>query len=407
MDSGETYPMGSTGKAPAHVALTSDGMAVRVIDQTLLPNELSVVEVTDAEACYDAITRLVVRGAPTIGVFAGFAIAMLAQGMAAGRANAFAPGDAKAVQDVLATGRVHAAANSGYWDSPCAPEGLCRFEVMSPAFVSSLQHLSDYLESSRPTAVNLHGACVRMMDTARLVVGKPVAEALEVLRMEAESLMRDEARTCDRISELGLGLLEDGMGIITHCNAGPLATCGHGTALGPILLGHERGMSFRVFADETRPLLQGARITAFELSQAGVDVTLICDNMASIVMRQGWVQACMVGCDRVAANGDVANKIGTSNLAIVAKHYGVPFYVMCPTSTIDYECPTGEDIPIEVRSDDEITTMFYERPMAPAGVACYNPGFDITDNALITAIVTERGICCAPYDESFAAIRQR
>lgn len=361
---------------PAPVELTSDGEAVRIVDQTLLPNELRLVDLFTLEACYDAIVRLAVRGAPTIGVFAGFALSMLARGIAVGRVDAYAPGD-----------------------------GGASFEAVTPVFLNSLQRASDYLESSRPTAVNLHWACARMMTVARSLEGHPMPVVLDSLRREAQAIAQGEAATCDRISELGLSLLEDGMGIITHCNAGPLATCGHGTALGPILLGRERGMSFHVFSDETRPLLQGARLTTYELSHAGVDVTLICDNMASIVMKQGWVQACLVGCDRVAANGDAANKVGTSGLAIVAKHYNVPFYVMCPTSTLDHDCVTGDDIPIELRNGDELKTMFYERPMAPADVPCYNPSFDVTDHALITAIVTELGICYPPYVESLAAIR--
>ena len=163
-------------------------------------------------------------------------------------------------------------------------------------------------------------------------------------------------------------------------------------------------MRFRVFADETRPLLQGARLTAYELHQAGVDVTLICDNMASTVMKNGWVQACLVGCDRVAANGDAANKIGTSGVAILARHYGIPFYVLGPTSTIDMDCPSGADIPIELRDPEEISTLWYKTPMAPQGVRCYNPAFDVTDSSLITAIVTERGVCRPPYRESLAAL---
>ena len=192
--------------------------------------------------------------------------------------------------------------------------------------------------------------------------------------------------------------------MLTHCNAGPLAASGLGTALGPILLGHEQGVRLRVFADETRPLLQGARLTAWELQRAGVDVTLICDNMAGVVMQKGWVQACLVGCDRVAANGDTANKIGTASLAVLARHYGVPFYVLGPTSTIDLTCPSGEHIPIEERPGDEIRSLWYREDMAPAGVACYNPAFDVTDHALITAIVTDRGICRPPYHESLAAL---
>lgn len=211
---------------------------------------------------------------------------------------------------------------------------------------------------------------------------------------------------CKAISEHGLTLIKDGDGVLTHCNAGPLATSQYGTALGPLLLGRERGMSFRVFADETRPLLQGARLTSYELHKAGVDVTLICDNMASMVMKNGWINACFVGCDRVAANGDAANKIGTSGVAILAKHYGVPFYVLGPTSTIDLSCPTGGDIKIELRDPEEIKSKFYAQPMAPAGVKCYNPAFDVTDHTLIAGIVTEKGVCRPPYTESLAALFQ-
>ena len=209
---------------------------------------------------------------------------------------------------------------------------------------------------------------------------------------------------CRAISEHGLTLLKNGDGVLTHCNAGPLATSRYGTALGPLLLGHERGMSLRVFADETRPLLQGARLTAYELHEAGMDVTLICDGMASMVMKNGWVDACFVGCDRVAANGDTANKIGTSGVAILAKHYGIPFYVLGPTSTIDLSCPTGDEIEIELRDPEEIRSKFYVQPMAPAGVECYNPAFDVTANELIAGIVTEKGICRPPYARSLAAL---
>ena len=188
--------------------------------------------------------------------------------------------------------------------------------------------------------------------------------------------------------------------MLTHCNAGPLATSRYGTGQGPLFLAKEWGMDIRVFADETRPLLQGARLTSFELYNAGVDVTLICDSMASIVMKNGWVQCCMVGCDRVAANGDTANKIGTSGIAILAKHYGIPFYVLGPTSTIDMSCTTGEDINIELRDGEEIRSRFFAEPVALPDVKCYNPAFDVTDNSLISAIITEKGICRPPYSES-------
>ena len=227
---------------------------------------------------------------------------------------------------------------------------------------------------------------------------------LEALYREAVAIHEDDIAKCTAISEYGLSLLKDGDGVLTHCNAGPLATTRYGTGQGPFYLAAERGMNIRVFADETRPLLQGARLTSYELYRAGVDVTLICDNMASMVMKNGWVQACFVGCDRVAANGDAANKIGTSGVAILAKHYGIPFYVLGPTSTIDMHCPTGADIPVELRDPEEIKNMWYEKPMALPGVKCYNPAFDVTDHSLIAGIVTEKGICRAPYTESLAAL---
>lgn len=197
---------------------------------------------------------------------------------------------------------------------------------------------------------------------------------------------------CRRIGEYGLALLHDGDGILTHCNAGQLATSRYGTALAPIHLGRERGMQFRVFADETRPLLQGARLTAFELMADGVDTTLICDNMVSQVMQNGWIQAVLVGCDRVAANGDACNKIGTSGVAILARHYGIPFYVLGPTSTVDMRLASGAEIPIEQRPAEEVTEMWYRERMAPRGVKVYNPAFDVTDHRLIAGIVTEYGV---------------
>jgi len=223
---------------------------------------------------------------------------------------------------------------------------------------------------------------------------------LDALYERAVVIHEDDIAKCRAISEYGLSLLKEGDGVLTHCNAGPLATSRYGTAQGPFLLAAERGMHIRVFADETRPLLQGARLTSYELQRAGVDVTLICDNMASIVMKNGWVQACFVGCDRVAANGDTANKIGTSGVAILAKHYGIPVYVLGPTSTIDMACPDGDHIPIEERDGEEIKTMWYEKPMALPEVKCYNPAFDVTDHELIAGIVTEKGICRPPYTKS-------
>ena len=329
-----------------------------IIDQTLLPNEEKEICLETAEQMYDAIKKLRIRGAPAIGVCAGYCMYVLARGI------------------------------SG--------EGA--------AFYAELEKAGRYLDSSRPTAVNLHWAIEKQLETAQAHLAAGRAAVLEALYREAVAIHEDDIAKCTAISEYGLSLLKDGDGVLTHCNAGPLATTRYGTGQGPFYLAAERGMNIRVFADETRPLLQGARLTSYELYRAGVDVTLICDNMASMVMKNGWVQACFVGCDRVAANGDAANKIGTSGVAILAKHYGIPFYVLGPTSTIDMHCPTGADIPVELRDPEEIKNMWYEKPMALPGVKCYNPAFDVTDHSLIAGIVTEKGICRAPYTESLAAL---
>ena len=337
------------------VHLSEDGRSVAILDQTQLPNRELWLELQTAEAIYDAIKRLAVRGAPAIGICAGYAMYVLAL-------------------------REEAADYS--------------------AFLAGMERTGDYLISSRPTAVNLSWAVRRMLGVVRGAEGRPVAEILELLRRECLAIHDEDIQMCYRISEYGLSLVKPGDGILTHCNAGPLATSKYGTAIGPVLLGKERGIDFRLFSDETRPLLQGARLTSYELQRAGVDVTLICDNMASIVMKNGWVQACFVGCDRIAANGDFANKIGTSGVAILAKHYGIPFYTLGPSSTIDMSCPTGADIRIEQRDGDEIKTMWYREPMALPEVKCYNPAFDVTDHELLTAIVTDRGVVYPPFDQN-------
>lgn len=330
-----------------------------ILDQTLLPNEEKEIELATAENMYDAIKKLKVRGAPAIGICAAYCLYVLS---------------------------LQIDARDG------------------SAFCDALEKQAAYLNSSRPTAVNLSWALRRMCEKARENVDKPVAKIQEKLIFEARAIHGSDIEMCKRIAELGLTLVKDGDGILTHCNAGPLATSRYGTALGPILLGTQKGMKFHVYADETRPLLQGARLTTYELYNAGVDVTLICDNMANTVMKNGWIQAIFVGCDRVAANGDVANKIGTCGVAVLAKHYGVPFYVLGPTSTIDMNCPSGDDIKIEQRDPDEIKTMFFEKPMALPGVKCFNPAFDVTNHELITGIVTQKGICRPPYTESLAAL---
>ena len=227
-----------------------------------------------------------------------------------------------------------------------------------------------------------------------------------MLKEECTAIQKEDIWVCKKIGEYGLTLVKPGDGILTHCNAGQLATSKYGTATAPVYLGEERGYHFHVFADETRPLLQGARLTSFELHAAGVDVTLICDNMASSVMKRGWIQAVFVGCDRVAANGDVANKIGTSGVAILAKHYQIPMYVCAPTSTIDLNTEDGEHICIEERPGEEITHLWYENPMGPEDICTYNPCFDVTDHELVTAIITENGIAYPPYSESLADVKR-
>ena len=233
---------------------------------------------------------------------------------------------------------------------------------------------------------------------------KSVAQIKEMLHAECEAIKDEDVAMCRAIGEYALSLIKDGDGILTHCNAGQLATSKYGTALSPIHLGREKGMNFRVYTDETRPLLQGARLSAFEMVADGVDTTVICDNMASQVMKNGWVNAVFVGCDRVAANGDACNKIGTSGVAILAKHYGIPFYVLGPTSTIDMSIASGDDIVIEQRPAHEVTEMWYKQRMAPEGVKVYNPAFDVTEAELITAFITERGILRPPFGPAFAQL---
>ena len=264
----------------------------------------------------------------------------------------------------------------------------------------------EYLISSRPTAVNLSWAVGRMLAVLDGASGKSVDEVIALLREEAYAIQIEDIEMCRKIAEYGLSLLKPGDTFLTHCNAGPLATSKYGTAIGPAFLAKERGIDIKVFSDETRPLLQGARLTSYELQKAGIDVTLICDNMASIVMKNGWIQACFVGCDRIAANGDFANKIGTSGVAILAKHYGIPFYTLGPRSTIDMNCPTGADIKIEQRNPNEIKEMWYKEPMALPEVKCYNPAFDVTDHELLTAIVTDKGIVYPPFDVNLKKIME-
>lgn len=342
-----------------NVRLSDDGRAVRILDQSLLPNETVYLELQTPEELYEAIATLRVRGAPAIGIFAGYALYVLA----------------------LQT------KTENYAD-----------------FLAECQKNRDYLNSSRPTAVNLRHMLDRVLAVVRSMPCADIAAIQDAMGQMAKAIHEEDIAMCTAISEYGLSLVKAGDGILTHCNAGPLATSRYGTGLGPLFLAQERGIPLHAFCDETRPLLQGARLTAYELQRAGIDCTLICDNMASLVMKQGKINACFVGCDRVARNGDTANKIGTSGVAILAKHYGIPFYVLGPSSTIDFTCPDGDHIPIELRDGAEIKEKFFAKPSSLPEVKCYNPAFDVTDHTLITAIVTEKGICYPPFDESFAKL---
>lgn len=331
-----------------------------ILDQTLLPGREEYIEIKRREDIWDAIRNLKVRGAPAIGIAAAYGLAVTTTAEA---------GNA----DIETFGRL-------------------------------LRENAAYLAEARPTAVNLSWALKRMLRAYEQAAPENSFEAGAILIAEAERIRREDEEACYAMGEYGLSLLRPGMGILTHCNAGTIATARYGTCLAPVYLGQKRGYGFRVYADETRPLLQGARLTSWELDRAGVDVTLICDDMASIVMKKGWIDAVAVGCDRMAANGDGANKIGTSGVAILAHEYGIPFYMFVPSSTIDLATPTGEGIPIELRDGAEIKEMWYREPMAPAGVKTYDPAFDITEAKYITAVITEKGIVRPPYEEGLRRI---
>lgn len=325
-----------------------------LLDQTILPNEISYVECKTTEDVFSAIRTMIVRGAPAIGVSAGY-------------------------------GMVFAARE-------------CRSEDYD-TFIKKYEEKANYLNDSRPTAVNLMWAVNRMLQKARTLGDKSMDEILEILQQEAELIHKEDVEINRAIGSNLLSLLKPGDTVLTHCNAGALATSEYGTALSVFYMAQEKGIPLKVYADETRPRLQGARLTAFELFHAGVDVTLISDNMAAVVMSQGKIDAIIVGCDRIAANGDTANKVGTYNVSILAKEFGIPMYIAAPTPTIDMDCPTGADIPIEERDGDEITVVNGVR-IAPEGIKTYNPSFDVTPGAHIAAIVTEKGIARAPFTES-------
>jgi len=335
------------------------GDTLEMIDQTLLPQELVILRCSEPSEVYTAIRRLAVRGAPAIGVAGAYGVLLGARQALSGNANRLR---------------------------------------------QTTETTAAYLESARPTAVNLAWATRRM---ARAAAADDVTAAELYARLEREArAIEDEDREANRrMGSFGAELLRDGDTVLTHCNAGALATVDYGTALGVVYAAHDQGKRISVYVDETRPLLQGARLTAWELQQAGIPATLICDNMAAAVMSRGRISCVIVGADRIAANGDVANKIGTLGLAVMARYYRVRFYVAAPISTVDFGTAAGSDIPIEERDPAEVTS-FRECRAAPLGIDVFNPAFDVTPAALVDAIITEGGVALPPFDDTLPEVRE-
>jgi len=335
---------------------------LRMIDQTLLPEKFTFIETDKLDEIFDSIKRLVVRGAPAIGIAAAFGLTAAVQNS-----------DAANPQE----------------------------------FINEAQKAADYLESSRPTAVNLSWALNRCMQKIAFSAekGANVKSLKNILYEEAEQILSEDISMCRQIGEHGVSLFSQNTSVMTHCNAGALATGDFGTALSPIYQAQEKGLQPKVFSNETRPLLQGSRLTAWELQRAGVDVTTICDNMAGQVMKEGKIDLVITGADRVAANGDAANKIGTYSVAVLAQYHKIPLYIAVPYSTIDMSLSDGTQIPIEQRDSDEICNGFGRRT-APKNIAVYNPAFDVTPCELIKGIITERGILKPPFKESISRLFQ-
>lgn len=329
-----------------------------LLDQTKLPGEVLVEKQETISQVWDSIKQLKVRGAPALGIAGAYGLLV-------------------GVKDA--------------WSLPLGE------------FMELLEKQANYLDSARPTAVNLGWALKRMVTTAQRTSAPDSAALYDVLVEEAKKIHQEDIDCCHAIGRNGAALIEEGMTILTHCNAGSLAVSELGTALAPIYTANAQGKKVRVFADETRPLLQGARLTAWELQKGGVDVTLICDNMAAHFMSKGEIQMVIVGTDRVAANGDVANKIGTLGVAILADYYNIPFYVACPFSTIDLNTPKGVDIPIEQRDPLEVTS-FGGVSVAPDHIGVGNPAFDVTPNKLVKGFITEKGVIRAPFEKNLKAV---
>lgn len=338
--------------------LTWEDGVLTLLDQTLLPVEVISEKQESIEQVWDSIKKLKVRGAPAIGIAGAY-------GVLYGVKN--------------------------------------KTDLPVQEFLGQLKESADYLNSSRPTAVNLSWALKRMVSLASgMVEDRPESSSKDIynaLEAEAVAIHEEDKKICRNIGLNGKGLIKEGMGVLTHCNAGSLATSELGTATAPMYLAHEDGVTFKVFADETRPLLQGARLTSWELQQSGVDVTLITDNMAAFMMSKGEIDLVIVGTDRVAANGDTANKIGTMGVAILAKYFSLPIYIACPSSTIDFKTESGEDIVIEERDPEEVT-FFGERRTGPVGIKVRNPAFDVTPHELIAGFITEKEIIRPPFREN-------
>jgi len=341
------------------VALDVENNALVIIDQKQLPLKQEILYLRTPEEIHTAIRSLQVRGAPAIGVAAAIGLYITA--------NAIETND---------------------------------YDI----FCHEFQKIKEYFSTARPTAVNLFWALDRMEKVVTKNCMQPVPQIKKLLKQEAEEIRAEDIRVCRAIGEYGSALIRDGDSILTYCNAGQLATVKYGTALAPVYIGKEKGYKNRVFACETRPLLQGIRLTAYELLAHGIAVTVLCDNMASQVMQQKKVQAVFVGCDHMAANGDCCNKIGTSGLAVLAKYYDIPFYVCVPASTINLHIKSGDEVVIEQRDPQEVTEMWYCSPMAPPRADVYNPAFDCTPAELVSAIITEYGIIYPPYKENLAEI---
>ena len=344
---------------PSFSTISWDDGRVRLIDQTALPAKLKYVYCTDVRCIWEAIKTLRVRGAPALGIAGALGIVL---GIQNSKADDF------------------------------------------EQFSKELNEVSDYIATSRPTAVNLFWALDRMKETALANHERSVPELKKILLQTALDIFEEDRKVCRQMAQFGASLLRDGDTVLTHCNAGALATADYGTALGIVYKAAEQGKRVSVFADETRPLLQGARLTTWELKRAKIDVTLICDNTAAVVMKQGKINKVLIGADRIASNGDTANKVGSYGLALLAGAHKIPFYVAAPTSTLDLNLASGEEIPIEERDSKEVTHGF-GKCIAPRGTRVYCPAFDVTPARLITAIITEKGIALPPFEKSLSDFR--